>query len=145
MVVLGVTVSVGLMLLGVELWLSLGVLTGLLTFVPILGPIIAGVPILLVSFAEGPNVGLSVLAFYLLIQNLEGNLLVPYVQHRAVQLPPALLVSAQVVFGAAFGLMGFILAAPLTVVGLVLVQQIYLGRANPAQHAPSGSGPAAFD
>jgi predicted PurR-regulated permease PerM len=130
MIVLGVTVSLGLMLLGVELWLSLGLLTGLFTFVPILGPIIAGAPILLVSFTESTDVGLSVLVFYLLVQNVEGNFLVPYIQHRAVHLPPALLLAAMVVLGALFGLPGFILAAPLTVVGLVLVKKIYLEKAD---------------
>lgn len=126
MSVLGVTVSLGLMLIGVDLWLSLGVLTGLLTFIPVLGPIIAGAPILLVGFSEGTNVGLAVLAFYLVIQNLEGNFLVPYIQKRAVHLPPALLISMQVLFGALFGITGFILAAPLTVVGMVLVQRLYV-------------------
>jgi predicted PurR-regulated permease PerM len=126
MLVLAVTVSVGLWVLGVELWLSLGVLTGVLTFIPILGPIIAGVPILIVAFAEGTTTGLYVLAFYLVIQNLEGNLLVPFIQQRAVHLPPALLISAQVLLGALLGLPGFVLAAPLTVIGMVLVQRLYL-------------------
>lgn len=132
MTVLAVTVSAGLWLLGVELWLSLGVLTGLLTFIPILGPIIAGVPIVIVAFADGLGTGLSVLAFYLVVQNLEGNLLVPFVQQRAVRMPPALLISAQVLLGTLLGVAGFVLAAPLAVVGLVLVQQLYVRRAEDA-------------
>ena len=130
MSVLGVVVSLGLMLIGVDLWLSLGVLTGLLTFIPILGPIIAGVPIILVGFAEGTQTGLVVLAFYLLIQNLEGNFLTPFVQNRAVHLPPALLISMQLLFGALLGVLGFILAAPLTVAGMVLVQRLYVSPEN---------------
>lgn len=125
MTVLAVTVSAGLWLLGVDLWLSLGVLTGLLTFIPILGPVIAGIPIVIVAFADSASTGLSVLAFYLVVQNVEGNLLVPFVQQRAVHMPPALLISAQILLGTLFGLFGFILAAPLAVVGFVLVQQLY--------------------
>jgi predicted PurR-regulated permease PerM len=126
MAVLGVTVSVGLWLLGVDLWLSLGVLTALLTFIPVLGPIIAGVPILIVAFSEGTGTGLAVLAFYLVVQNLEGNILVPYIQQRAAHLPPVLLISVQIMFGALFGIAGFILAAPLTVVGMVLVRELWV-------------------
>jgi predicted PurR-regulated permease PerM len=77
MALLAVTVSLGLWVIGVELWLSLGVLTGLLTFIPILGPLIAAVPILVVAFAEGAQTGLIVLAFYLVVQNVEGNVIVP--------------------------------------------------------------------
>jgi predicted PurR-regulated permease PerM len=126
MMVLAVTVSGGLWLIGVELWLSLGVLTGVLTFIPILGPVIAGVPILIVAFAEGISTGLSVLVFYLVIQNLEGNLLVPFIQQKAVRLPPTLLISTQILLGALLGVLGFILAAPLAVVGMVVVQRLYL-------------------
>jgi predicted PurR-regulated permease PerM len=126
MLALGVTVAVGLMIIGVDLWLSLGVLTGLLTFIPVLGPIIAGVPILIVGFAEGLQTGLIVLAFYLVVQNLEGNFLVPLIQHRVVNLAPVLLISVQVLMSTLFGLMGLVLAAPLTLVAMVLVKKLYV-------------------
>jgi len=122
--VLAVTVSLGLWGIGVELWLSLGVLTGVLAFIPIRGPVIAGAPILIVAFAEGTSTGLSVLVFHLIDQNPKGNLLVPYVQHRAGHLPPTLPVSTQILLGALLGALGFILAAPLAVVGMVLVQRL---------------------
>jgi predicted PurR-regulated permease PerM len=126
MALLGVTVSVGLLVIGVELWLGLGVLTALLTFIPFLGPIIAGVPIVIVGFGEGAEVGLIVLAFYLVVQNIEGNIVVPIIQHRAVHLAPALLISVQVLLSVLFGVMGLILAAPLTVVAMVAVQKLYM-------------------
>jgi predicted PurR-regulated permease PerM len=53
MVLLGVSISLGLMIIGIDLWLSLGVLTGLLTFIPYLGPIIAGIPIVIIGFTQG--------------------------------------------------------------------------------------------
>lgn len=126
MALLGVTVSVGLLVIGVELWLGLGVLTALLTFIPFLGPIIAGVPIVIVGFGEGAEVGLIVLAFYLVIQNIEGNIVVPLIQQRAVHLAPALLISVQVLLSVLFGVMGLILAAPLAVVAMVAVKKLYM-------------------
>lgn len=126
MLLLGITVSVGLLLIGVEGWLGLGLLTALLTFIPYIGPLIAAVPILLVAFADSTQVGLTVLVFYLIVQNLEGNLIVPLIQHRAVHLAPAVLISVQVLMGVLFGLLGVIVAAPLTVVAMVAVNKLYV-------------------
>lgn len=126
MLLLGITVSIGLLLIGVEVWLGLGVLTALLTFIPFLGPLIAGVPILIVGFAEGTQVGLIVLVFYLIVQNVEGNIVVPMIQHRAVHLAPALMISVQILMGVLFGALGLILAAPLTVVAMVAVNKLYV-------------------
>lgn len=135
MLVLGVTVSGGLMVIGVDLWLSLGVITALLTFIPFLGPIIAGFPVLIIGFAEGTQTGLIVMVFYLIVQNVEGNILTPMIQHRAVDLPPALLISTQVLLGALFGFMGLVLAAPLTVVAMVMVGEFYLRKLPDVEEA----------
>jgi predicted PurR-regulated permease PerM len=126
MLVLGVSTSLGLLVLGVELWLGLGLLVALLTFIPFLGPIIAGIPVVLIGFAEGMQTGLLVLAFYLVLQNLEGNVLTPLIQQRAIHLPPALLISMQVLLSVLFGVAGLILAAPLAVVGMVAVNLLYI-------------------
>ncbi len=126
MIFLGVTVSVGLMLLGINLWLSLGVLTALLTFIPFLGPIIAGVPIVIIGFASGLNTGIAVFAFYLIVQNVEGNFLVPIIQRRAVNLAPVVLITMQLLMGVLFGVLGVIMAAPLTAVALVAVRHLYV-------------------
>jgi predicted PurR-regulated permease PerM len=126
MVLLGVTVSVGLFFIGIELWLALGLITALLTFIPFLGPLIAGVPIVIVGFAEGAQIGVIVLVFYLLVQNIEGNFIVPLIHQRAVHLPPALLIGVQVLLGVLFGAVGLILAAPLTVVAMVGVKKLWV-------------------
>jgi predicted PurR-regulated permease PerM len=126
MALLGATVSLGLLAVGVDLWLALGVLTALLTFIPFIGPLIAGVPIVIVGFTEGVEIGIIVAVGYLVIQNLEGNVIVPMIQHKAVNLAPALLISLQVLMSLVFGIPGLILAAPLTVVGMVLVKKLYL-------------------
>ena len=126
MLILGSSTGLGLWLIGIDLWLSLAVLTALLTFIPVLGPLIAGVPIIIVGFAEGTQTGLIVLVFYLVVQNVEGNIIVPLIQQQAVHLAPALLIAAQLLMGALFGLLGFILAAPLTVVAMIAVQKLYV-------------------
>jgi predicted PurR-regulated permease PerM len=126
MLILGVSTSLLLLVVGVDLWLGLSVLVALLTFIPFLGPIIAGIPVVLIGFAAGMQTGLLVLAFYLVLQNVEGNILTPLIQQRAIHLPPALLISMQVLLGVLFGAAGLILAAPLAVVGMVAVNLLYI-------------------
>lgn len=126
MVLLGLTVGLGLLVMGIELWLALGLLTALLTFVPFLGPIVATVPIVAVGFSEGTQTGVIVLIGYLVLQNLEGNVLGPMIQKKAVNLAPALLISVQVLLSVVFGVMGLILAAPLTIVAMVTVQKLWV-------------------
>ncbi|HUE46732.1 MAG TPA: AI-2E family transporter [Aestuariivirgaceae bacterium] len=126
MLALGVTVAVGLLIIGVDLWLSLGVLAGLLTFIPFLGPILAGIPIVIVGFSEGLQTGLIVLVFFLVVQTLEGNFLGPMIQHRVVNLAPVLLISVQVLMSALFGAMGLVMAAPLTLVAMIFVKKLYV-------------------
>jgi predicted PurR-regulated permease PerM len=126
MALLGVSTAIGLYLIGIDLWLGLALLTALLTFIPFLGPLIAGIPIVAVGFAAGLQTGLIVLAFYLVLQNVEGNIITPMIQERAVRMPPALLIGMQVLFGALFGIPGLILAAPLTVVGMIAVNMLYI-------------------
>ena len=111
---------------GVEAWLGLGLLVGLFTFIPFLGPILAGIPVLIVSFAESLETGLVVAGFYVVLQNIEGNFLTPLVQQQAVHIPPALMISVQVLLGVVFGFPGLLLAAPLAVMGLVLVNLVYV-------------------
>jgi predicted PurR-regulated permease PerM len=126
MLFVGIATGVGLALLGVPLALSLGLLAGLLDFVPFFGPIVAGVLAVLFAFAEGPNTALYVAALMLAIQQVEGNLLMPIVQRWAVQLPPMLGLISVVIFAAWFGIPGIIFATPLMVVVMVLVKRLYV-------------------
>lgn len=126
MALLGMTVGLGLYVLGIELWFALAVMTALLTFVPFLGPIVAAVPIVAVAFNAGTQTGLIVLIGYLVIQNIEGNVIEPMIQQKAVNLPPALMIAVQVFFSIIFGFVGLMLAAPLTVVAMVSVQKLWV-------------------
>jgi len=126
MTVVGVLTYVVLRLFGVPLALLLAVIAFLFTFVPFLGPIIAGIPVVLMAFGQGLETGLYVLPLYVLIQTFEGYVLTPLVQRHAVALPPALTISAQVLLGVLLGALGIALATPLAAAGLVAVQMLYI-------------------
>ncbi|WP_194953982.1 AI-2E family transporter [Sphingopyxis solisilvae] len=116
----------GLWLLGVQSPLALGLLAGLLEFVPIVGPIAAATPAILVAFSQSPELALWTLGLFVIVQQLEGNVIQPLVQRYAVDLPPALMLFSVVAGGALFGIVGIIFAAPLTVVAFVLVKRLYV-------------------
>lgn len=116
----------GLWLLGVPSALALAVFAGLAQFVPILGPIVAAVPALLVALTEGWTLVLWVLGLYVVLQQVESNLVTPLVQRRTVHLPPVLPLFAVVVFGLLFGFMGVLFATPLAVVAFVAVKKLWV-------------------
>ena len=126
MAAVGVMTGVGLALLGVPLALSLATIAALLEFIPLLGPIIAAIPAILIAFTVDPMTALYVLLLYVGVQQLEGYVLMPLVQRWAVELPPALGVLSVVVLGVLFGVPGALFAVPLTIVAIVLVRELYL-------------------
>lgn len=129
MCAVGILTWLGLMAIGIPSALTLGLLAGLLEFVPFVGPIISAVPAILLALAESPDKAVWVALLFLVIQQIEGNVLEPLVQQRAVDLPPALLLFALVAGGLVFGMVGIVLAAPLTVVLYVLVKKLYVQEA----------------
>ena len=126
MIVIGVGTGVGLYILGVPLVFSLALIAALFTFVPNIGPILSAVPAVLLALVQGPRLALWVVLLYLGVQMVESYLITPYLERRTVSLPPALTLTTQVLLGAAAGILGVALAAPLTAVGLVLVRMLYL-------------------
>jgi len=124
MLAIGAMTSLGLWLLGIPLALSLGLLAGVLEFIPYVGPIISAVPAVLVAFSIGPRELLEVVGLYLLIHGIEGYILVPIIQKHVIALPPALGIVAVVIFGVVFGVAGVIFAHPLTVTAMVTVQGV---------------------
>ena len=94
MLMVGVTVGIGLALLGMPLAPALGLISGLLEFVPFFGPIASALLAVLVAFAQGPQEALYVAIFFVVIQQLEGNVVIPFVQRWAVHMPPLLSVLA---------------------------------------------------
>ena len=132
---IGMTVEgVGVWLLlwagGVPMAGLLGILTGLFAFLPNIGSIISGVLIMLVGFSAGPHAGLYALGVYLAVQIVDGYLIVPMVAKRATDLAPALVLAAQILFGALFGIMGLFLADP-----IVAMIKVYLEERSKALEA----------
>jgi predicted PurR-regulated permease PerM len=126
MLIVGSATALGLSLLGVPLALILGIIAGLLDFVPYLGPILAGVPAVLIAFSISPDLALYTVLLFAGVQLVEGYVLQPMIESRAVDLPPALTIVMQLVFGALFGFAGVALATPLAAVLKVLVQMLYV-------------------
>jgi predicted PurR-regulated permease PerM len=126
MAIVGTLTWIGLRALGVPFALPLALFAGLAEFVPYVGPIVAAVPAVLVALAESPQLAIWVAGLYVVIQSLESYLLTPVVQHRAVYLPPALLLFSQVILGVTAGPLGIIVATPLAAAGLVAVNMLYV-------------------
>jgi predicted PurR-regulated permease PerM len=126
MVLLWLSTWLALALLGVPMAFALGLLTGLLTFIPYLGPLIAVIPIALVSFLVSPTLCLVTVLVYFAIQNIEANVIMPLVFEKTVSLPPALTVAAQLLMGVLMGLLGVLLATPLLAVALVMMRMLYV-------------------
>jgi predicted PurR-regulated permease PerM len=126
MAVLSVSTWIMLTVMGVPLALILALITGLLTFIPYLGPLIAIVPIILLAFLQSPSLALYVFLLYMVIQNVEANVIMPIIFHRTVHIPPALGVISQILFGGLLGFLGFILAIPLMAVILQFVKMVYV-------------------
>lgn len=126
MVLVGILTTLGLWLLGIPSAFALGFLAGLLEFVPFVGPVLSAVPAIALGLAEGPTTGLWVLGLYVLIQQIEGNLITPLVQQRTVDLPPVVTIFAILSFGVLFGALGILLATPLAVVCFVLVKKLWV-------------------
>jgi predicted PurR-regulated permease PerM len=126
MTIIGVFGATGLWLLDVPLAITLGLITGLLDFIPYLGPILGGIPALLIAFSISPLTALYVLLLFVGLQTLEGYLVAPLVERKTVSLPPAVTISMQVMFGLFFGLLGIALATPLAAAILVLITMLYI-------------------
>jgi predicted PurR-regulated permease PerM len=124
--VVGVAVSTGLSVLGMPLALALGLIAGLLEFVPFFGPIAAGALAVLVAFAQGPAQALYVALLFIALQQLESVLLVPLIQRWTVRLPPVLGLMAVLLFAPLFGPLGVVFGTPLMVVIMVLVRTLYV-------------------
>ena len=126
MVINGALTAIGLKLLGIPLALTLGVLAGLLNFVPNFGRLDRSDTSSADCFSTRTNKALYVAVLYLVLQSVDGYLLTPLVNRKSVELPPVLTITAQVVLGLAFGFIGILLASPLTAVTLILIKMLYI-------------------
>lgn len=127
MAVVGVLTGLGLWFAGVPLAFALGLIAGLLAFIPNIGPVLAIAPALLLALPEGSTTVLIVLAIYAGVQALESYLVTPLIQQEKVSLPPALVIAAQLLFGVLFGILGLALATPITAALMTVIGLVYVG------------------
>ena len=126
MVVIFTLTAIGLVIIGVPMWLTLAIIAGLLNFIPNFGPLMSAVPAVLLAFSISPATALWVIGLYIVVQTLEGSLITPQIQQKMVHVPPALLIFWQVVIAALTGFWGIVLAAPLLVIVMALVRELYV-------------------
>jgi predicted PurR-regulated permease PerM len=130
--IIAVMTTVGLLLLGIPAALTLGLLAGLLQFIPNIGPILSSIPAAVIALAVSPMHALYVLLLYLGTQQVESNMITPLIMRRAVHLPPALTLLAQALMTVLFGFLGLLLAVPLVAVTLHMVRRLYVERMEAA-------------
>jgi predicted PurR-regulated permease PerM len=126
MLTIGVLSGCGLWLLGIEAAFALGLMGGLLCFIPFVGAILAAIPATLVALTQGPIYAVSVICMYAGVHFVEGNFITPMVQAEATAFPPVLAILSTVAFSVLFGPLGVLLAAPLTLLLMAAVEVIYV-------------------
>jgi len=126
MCVIGTITMAAVWLIGLPSPLALGAIAGLAEFIPYLGPVLASIPAILVAVTSGFYPALWTIVAYIIIHQIEGNLVVPMVQRRLVFLPPAVLLLSIVLVTEIFGTIGIIFAAPITVIAFVAVKKLYV-------------------
>jgi len=131
--VIAVVVTIGLSIIGVRNALVLGLVSGLLEFLPIVGPVVAGAIAALVAFFQGSNwwgldplvFTLVVIAFFIIIQQLENNLLVPRILGNALSMHPVVILVAAVIGATLAGILGILLSAPTMATLILLGRYVY--------------------
>ena len=133
---------------GVPMAALLGLVTGVLAFIPNIGAITSGVLMVAVGFSAGAHQGVYAIFVYFFVQNIDGYLVVPYIARRTVDLPPALVLAMQLLMGALFGILGVLFADPiLATLKVVLVDRSARNAAEAeellsvAEAAPAASSP----
>jgi predicted PurR-regulated permease PerM len=126
MIMVGVLIGAGLAVIGVPSALGLGFVAGVLEFIPYLGPILSAIPALLIASTQSWEMTGWTLLLFLIVQQVENNIILPLITGRAVDLPPAVGLLAVVAIGILFGPLGLLLAYPLAIVIDVAVRRLYV-------------------
>lgn len=128
MATIGVVTTIGLLILNVQAAFALGLIAGLLEFIPTIGPILSAVPAIAMAFVDSPQKALMVVALYVGIQFLENHLLIPMLMRGGVDIPPVLTILAQALMTLLFGFLGLMVAVPFIAATMVAVKMLYVER-----------------
>lgn len=126
MVAVGAITTLALLALRVPAAVALGVLAGLLEFIPIFGPIMASIPAIAMAFIASPQQALAVTAVFIAIQQIESQLITPILMKEGMNLPPVLTIMTQAVMALVFGFVGLVVAVPLLGVVMVPIKLLYV-------------------
>jgi predicted PurR-regulated permease PerM len=126
MIIVGVVSGLAYWWIGLPSPIALSVIAGVTNFVPYLGPIFGAVPALIFAFAKDLETVLWTAGAVLVIQQLEGNFITPFIQKRTAAMPAVIVLFSIVVFGLLFGLLGIFLAVPLAVAITVLIKKLWV-------------------
>ena len=126
MAVIGVVTTGVLVAMDVRAAFALGILAGLLEFIPTVGPIISAVPAMAVAFLDSPEKALWVALAYWVIQTLESNILIPWLMQEGIDLPPAVTIIAQALMAMLFGFLGLLVAVPAAAAIMVPIRRLYV-------------------
>ncbi len=126
MAVIGAVTTIALLVLRVKAAVALGLLAGLLEFIPTVGPILSAIPAIAMGFLDSPEKALLVAAVYTGVQFLENHILIPLLMKGGIDLPPALTVLTQALLAIVFGFLGLMVAVPLLAAIMVVVQALYV-------------------
>ncbi|WP_313790166.1 AI-2E family transporter [Sphingomonas oryzagri] len=133
----GLFIWIALSIVGVPFALLLGLITGILAFLPNIGAIVSGVLTVLVGFSAGSTTGFLAIGVYVLVQIFDGYVVVPMVARRSVDLAPALVLGMQLLLGALFGLLGLMFADPIVAMAKVALER--KSGLDPAEEAKKAS------
>lgn len=123
MTTIGVVIYFGLRILGIDYALPLAILSGLTEIIPYIGPVIAAIPAVSLGLLVSPFMGLAVAAFYFLVQQIEGNIIVPKVMERATGVNPLITILALSVGFKIAGVVGAVLALPVVLLLEVIISE----------------------
>ena len=128
MAVIATVSTIVLLILDVKAAFALGLIAGLLEFIPTVGPILSAVPAIAMGFLDSPEKALYVTIAYLTIQQLEGHILIPLLMKGGMDLPPVLTILAQALMALLFGFLGLMVAVPMLAAVMVPVKMLYVER-----------------
>jgi predicted PurR-regulated permease PerM len=126
MLLIGSITSVVLLLLDVKAAFALGIIAGVFEFIPYFGPILSAIPAVAMGFVDGPEKAVWVVVAYLAIQQIEGNLVTPFLMKEGLDLPPVVTIVGQATLAVVFGFVGLFIAVPLLGALMVPIKLLYV-------------------
>jgi predicted PurR-regulated permease PerM len=126
MFISGTLLYIGLRIVGLDFAILFAVITALLVVVPYFGAIVGAIPPVLFALTDSPGKALAVLVVYVLVQQIEGNVIIPVVMSRTTRLHPALIAIGVVVVGNLFGIVGLFVAVPIISAAVILTEEIWV-------------------